>query len=345
MRMAFTTAVLAAALFGAEDEIGPPLPPAPLRNPRAVCPEPNFNWGTVFTGQAVTHTYIIRNTGDAELAIKDVQESCKCTTVDFTRSIPPGGEGGVTLKVETKDFQGPTLKQATVFTNDPAAPKVMLQFGGIVRDAVRLAPRFPALQGILGGLPVSTEFSIVKATEVPIDALTLSAPVPRVTVAIEEAVKGAEYKVRLTTVPGLATPNAIEEIVFNAAAGGVTVPVTVKAHITLKPRVFTAPQWIIVRHREIEEWEKNPAQPLVRTLKVLGAEGVTFKVEKLVARGGFFTAELSETAPGREYAVNVAIAGRPAGAVQPARGAIEIHTDDPAAPKIEVSVMAFFPVK
>ncbi len=345
MRIAFTMTFLAAALFGGEDEIGPPLPPAPPQKPRATCPEPDFNWGTVFTGQAVTHTYIIRNAGNADLAIRDVQESCKCTAVEFTKSIPPGGEGGVTLKVETKDFQGPTLKQATVFTNDPDNPKIGLQFGGVVRDAVRLVPLFPALKGVLGGPCVSTEFTVVKATDVPIDALTLSAPVPRVTVAIAETVKGGEYKVRLTTVPGLAVSSAVEEIVLNAAAGGVTIPVTVKAHITLKPRVFVSPQWVIVRHRETEDWEKNPAQPLVRTLKVLGAEGVTFKVEKLIARGAFFTAELAEVAPGREYAVNVAIVKRPEGAVQPARGTIEIHTSDPAAPKIEVGVMAFFAVK
>jgi len=345
MRIAFAAMALASALLGAEEEIGPPPPPVPLQKPRALCPEPNFNWGTVFTGQEVAHTYLIRNTGGAALAIADVHESCKCTAVDFTRSIPPGGEGGVTLKVDTKDFQGPTLKQATVLTNDPAAPKITLQFGGVVRDAVRLAPRFPVLEGTLGGPPAAAEFAVTKATEALIDALTPAAPPPRVTVAIKEIVKGEEYRVRLTTVPGLATPNAIEEVVLLAAAGGVTVPVTVKAHITLKPRVFTVPQWIIVRQRETEQWELNPAQPLTRTLKVLGAEGVTFKATKLVTRGDFFTAQLAEVAPGREYAVNVAIVKRPNGAIQPARGTIEIHTTDPAASKVEVSVMVFFAVK
>jgi hypothetical protein len=336
------TLALAAVVGGAED-IGPP--PPPTQPPKVVCPQPAFDWGTVFTAQEVTHTYALRNEGGAELQITSVQESCKCTAVEYPKTIPPGGAGGITLKVETKDFQGPTVKQVTVFTNDPAAPKFLLQFGGLVRDVVRLAPRFPALRGVIGGEQATTQFVVEKATDVPVDAFTLSAPVPSLTVKIEEAVKGSQYKVLLTTVPGLKAPNTAETVVFSATAGGVTVPVAVKVNITLTPRIFASPQWVIIRSRETEEWEKNPAQPLVRTLKVLGAAGLAFKVEKVATEGDFFDAEVAETVAGKEYAVTLKVTKRPGGNVQPARGKLLVYTNDPVEKKIEVGVMAFFNVK
>ncbi len=337
------TVLPAAVLFGADDEIGPPPPPS--QPPKAVCAQPAFDWGTVFTGQEVTHTYVIRNQGGAELVIKDVQESCKCTAVEFPKTIPAGGEGGVTLKVETKEFQGPTVKQATVLSNDPVNPKIVLQFGGIVRDVARVSPRFPALKGILGGQQVTTEFLVDKATEVPIDAFTLSAPVPSVTVKIEETAKAAQYRVVVTTVPGLKTPNMTETITFKATAGGVTVPVAVRVNITLSPRVFVQPPWVIIRQSETEPWEKDPAKPLTRVLKVLGAPGVRFKVEKTEVEGGFFRADFAKAATENEYTVTLTITKRPSGSVQPARGKLVILTDDPVAKRIEVGVSAFFTVK
>ena len=41
--------------------------------PKAVVPEPDFNYGTVAEGAKITHTFVIQNKGDAKLLITKVE--------------------------------------------------------------------------------------------------------------------------------------------------------------------------------------------------------------------------------------------------------------------------------
>ena len=101
-----------ASWSAAADPFGPP----PPGRPRVVCPKPKYDWGTVFTGQEVTHKYILENRGTADLRILNVRESCRCTKKDYTEVIPPGASGHVTLAIDTRGFKGRTDKTATVVT-------------------------------------------------------------------------------------------------------------------------------------------------------------------------------------------------------------------------------------
>jgi hypothetical protein len=106
--------------------------------PKLIAAQRDFSAGTVKSGEEVSHAFAIKNDGDAELQIRSVVPSCGCTATEFTRAIAPGQEGKVTLLVKTTGYNGPITKDATVTTNDPKMPKIVLSLSMVVKDATKL---------------------------------------------------------------------------------------------------------------------------------------------------------------------------------------------------------------
>jgi hypothetical protein len=78
----------------------------------------SFDFGAISEGQKVTHTYQVKNTGDAPLIIQNAQPSCGCTVPEWTKTpIPAGGTGFVKAEFDTKGKQGIQDKSITVTAN------------------------------------------------------------------------------------------------------------------------------------------------------------------------------------------------------------------------------------
>ncbi|MBN1106156.1 MAG: DUF1573 domain-containing protein [Deltaproteobacteria bacterium] len=90
------------------------------QGPRMILPESVYDAGEVKEGAVVSHTFKVLNRGDRDLKIEDVRVDCGCSTVEFDRSIPPGREGKITLKVDTKGYEGKIRKGAVIRANDPS---------------------------------------------------------------------------------------------------------------------------------------------------------------------------------------------------------------------------------
>jgi hypothetical protein len=76
---------------------------------------------------------------------------------DFDRTIPPGGEGKITLKLSLKGFQGNVKKTATIFSNDPQKSRAVLTLQGTVKTLVELRPSGTVtFRGLAGQLPEQT---------------------------------------------------------------------------------------------------------------------------------------------------------------------------------------------
>lgn len=97
---------------------------------------PVHNFGSVTEGIAVTHTFMIENTGDEVLEISGVSSSCGCTTADLaTDSIGPGESVALEVLVDTAGFRGTISKTITVYSNDPETPLLSLRVMGQVQAA------------------------------------------------------------------------------------------------------------------------------------------------------------------------------------------------------------------
>lgn len=119
----------------------------------------------------------------------------------FDRAIPPGGEGKITLKLNTRGYEGKVRKAARVYTNDPTKQTDTITIEAFVKTAIVVSPRSVFLQGKM------TEM-VTKSVDIkgdPAKALKIE-PVDfslnhRVKYSIEEISQGKHYRISFTNIP------------------------------------------------------------------------------------------------------------------------------------------------
>ncbi len=111
---------------------------------------PRFNFGEIFQGDKVPHTFEFVNTGDETLKIDRVRSSCGCTAVLVSeKNIPPGGRGEVKTNFDSARFRGSISKTVYLYSNDPVRPTMQFHIKGQVLETVVVEPT----QINFGGIP------------------------------------------------------------------------------------------------------------------------------------------------------------------------------------------------
>lgn len=103
--------------------------------PVAEFSEKQFDFGTVNTGEKVSHNFKLTNTGKTELKIRNVKTSCGCTAVKYDQSIAPGASTDLQVNFDSRGKRGRQNKTITVVCNDPKNPTVILRIVGMVNAA------------------------------------------------------------------------------------------------------------------------------------------------------------------------------------------------------------------
>lgn len=121
----------------------------------------------------------------------------------YDRSILPGGEGKITLRLNTAGFEGRIRKAARVYTNDPKFPRETLVLDALVKTPIMLSQRFVFFQGttqeiITRSIDIKGELDKPLKLE-PVD-YTLD---KKVKFNIEEVTKGKHYRVTFTSIPNV----------------------------------------------------------------------------------------------------------------------------------------------
>jgi hypothetical protein len=135
MKMSCRTLILILLLL-----LGMPLAAAATLGPKAQVPEATYDFGEVFEDVKLTHTFDIKNIGDAILEITDIDSDCACTAADSDRRIPPGGLGRVTLTIAPYSVLRQFTKKTKVFFNDPDHPQVVLTMKGYGKPFIEIQP-------------------------------------------------------------------------------------------------------------------------------------------------------------------------------------------------------------
>lgn len=112
---------------------------------------PVCEFGSVPEGKIVKHTFMIRNTGDKDLRILEIQTGCGCTTASHTGRIAPGEEGSIDLELDTMGFAGFDLSRPIkITTNDPANKISNVYLKGTITSFAIVEPPYIKLQGQTG---------------------------------------------------------------------------------------------------------------------------------------------------------------------------------------------------
>jgi hypothetical protein len=119
--------LLAAAAFGA---------------PELTATESTYNFGTIPQGKQVPHNFVIRNSGDAPLQIKEVNVSCGCTAAKPSASlIEPGKSAEIQVVFDSTNFTGKVQKSVTLVTNAGKARNFTFNLEGTIIEMLQFAPR------------------------------------------------------------------------------------------------------------------------------------------------------------------------------------------------------------
>lgn len=112
-----------------------------LAAPHIEAPEATCRFGWRDAAESVTNHFVLRNTGDAPLALGAIRTSCGCTRAALARRLlPPGEETTLEVRLDLRGLSGPQRKSVSVLSNDPDTPNLTLWIEGEARSAVCLEP-------------------------------------------------------------------------------------------------------------------------------------------------------------------------------------------------------------
>jgi len=132
--------VLAAAFLS----LGPWFPPHPALagdQPQLEIEHAMFEFGSVVSGQTVSHAFMVRNRGETPLTLEDVSAPCACFHASFDRSVAAGQAGRIEVSIDTSELLGPVFLTARVRSSDPARPVSRVVVKGVVNGPIALLPR------------------------------------------------------------------------------------------------------------------------------------------------------------------------------------------------------------
>ena len=97
-----------------------------IKVPQLTIYSPVFDFGKVNEGEKLEHTFLIKNTGEANLVISSAKTSCGCTVPKFPKEpILPNQQSEITVVFNTKGKFGKQNKTVTLLTNTVPRAKVL----------------------------------------------------------------------------------------------------------------------------------------------------------------------------------------------------------------------------
>jgi len=120
----------------------------------------------------------------------------------FDRVIPPGGEGRISLKINTVHYHGPISKKTKVHTNDPVNRLAILTIKFFVKTPIYFYPKNINLRARVGQ-KVTKTIRIKAGEELPLKLEESHFDLAeKVTYRMEEVIAGREFKILFTSIPG-----------------------------------------------------------------------------------------------------------------------------------------------
>ena len=170
--------------------------------PRMVLNEQLVDFRDVIEGKDIAHSFEVFNEGDEPLKIEQVKPDCSCSVIDFDPLIPPNKQGKITVKVDTKGFEGRQRWGVKVLTNDPKWKEAVLDIRANIKPILTLSAKSVQFTG-------RNDVSITRDIEIGagIDRTLIITPqlftLPgKVTWSIQEIQKGKRFRIKLKSVPG-----------------------------------------------------------------------------------------------------------------------------------------------
>lgn len=140
--------------------------------PKVVVDHEQYNFGTMDVDAEAKHDFTFTNRGQAPLVLSAGDTSCGCTLSEIEggrMEIAPGESNVVTVKWTANKGEGPFTQTATIETNDPIRPRMILTVSGRITRVVRPVPSELVLGQVSAGRPVTGQVRLLCYLEEPLE--------------------------------------------------------------------------------------------------------------------------------------------------------------------------------
>ena len=104
-----------------------------ILTPKIEMLETSYNFGEIQQGESVTHDFILKNTGDADLIISAATGSCGCTVPQWPKNpIAIGEEAVIKVTFNSSGKSGKQNKTVTLVSNAIPNTKVITINGNVI---------------------------------------------------------------------------------------------------------------------------------------------------------------------------------------------------------------------
>ena len=101
--------------------------------PKIEMVETSYDFGEMKQGESVTHNFILKNTGDADLIITAAKGSCGCTVPEWPKNpIAKGEEAAIKVTFNSAGKSGKQNKTVTLVSNAIPNTKVITINGNVI---------------------------------------------------------------------------------------------------------------------------------------------------------------------------------------------------------------------
>lgn len=108
--------------------------------PEIVLDKTVYDFGNIGYASNGTFEFTVKNSGVQPLIISNVQKSCGCTSVDWTKDPIKQGQAGVIKVTYNTKISGPFTKNLTVYSNAKTSTLVLTFKGTVENPPAAQAP-------------------------------------------------------------------------------------------------------------------------------------------------------------------------------------------------------------
>lgn len=284
-----------------------------------------YDFGAVFQGTAVKHTFRVENHGAGALTLGAVQTSCGCTVAAPTkRIVPPGDYSEIAAVFDTSADKGPAQRIITVATNDPKQRQLNLTIKGDVKVKVDANPMPLVFDKVKHGVDESRNVLVTDMVGGDFKIVSITNSSPNLKVTQQPRTDGHPGAVLVVTVLKTMPAAAFSDIIkvaTNTAPLNIPVSGTVLGDLNVTPPQVS---FGIVKHNA----------GALRFARLSNAGKRPVRVLEVASNNQRVTALVEPVTPGQEFRITLQLTpNSPAGTL---RGVVAIKTDDPAQPLVQV---------
>jgi len=339
--LAFMLLVLAGSVFGQNTGAAASAPKIVIK--------PEFSLGEVKRGTPAVHSYIFKNEGTADLEIKRVAPTCGCTASEFTKTVPPGQEGKITLSVATENYTGPVSKTAEVYTNDPQKDQFTLVINFIVPSDMTPKGRVvgPFIVGptnqwssrVPHGLTASGLIAITNNTEQPVKITKLNPGGEAFKVNLQTLEEGKRYSINFNSVESLPV-GSHKQTVRLATDSKETPELTVELEAVVFPAVTVNPMNLVFENVPVSDPESDVTY-LSKFVWIRLGRGNGLEMKSMTSNLPFIKVKVESTdGDGRSVVLRVGFSEKPPKGTHTGKLRIETNNSDVKVIELPLTVTA-----